>query len=308
MDRTESFLTSADLMGDRPGSARDPRVVPESTDSNRRSAPTRFEIAPLLTARKNEHRQDRCIRLYAPLLNDRFRRPYAIGALILFFAVGRTIAESDSTAARRFTRPCAARAGAGGQSGALPTRFRAGRLLFWDPILSGHNDAPAPPATIPNSATPRIATLSIWRQRRRARRPPALAPRNAIPLVKRNSQTILNVAFNGIDEAELTIRRTHRCSGISGRASLEAAGARTDSRRSRRCRAQRVRRRPAGRVRSPRGSTPTPESRGSFRGRRSPRARSRATSSPRRLPPSTTVDRDERRRSSATGRGDLAAN
>jgi cytochrome c peroxidase len=81
-----------------------------------------------------------------------------------------------------------------------PSRVALGRILFWDPILSGDKDVACGTCHHPRFGYAEDRALSIGASgiglgdRRR------FAPGSAIPLVKRNSQTILNVGFNGIDE------------------------------------------------------------------------------------------------------------
>jgi cytochrome c peroxidase len=81
-----------------------------------------------------------------------------------------------------------------------PARVALGRLLFWDPILSGERDVACGSCHHPRFGYAEDRDLSIGASgiglgdRRR------FAAGSAIPFVKRNSQTILNVAFNGIDE------------------------------------------------------------------------------------------------------------
>ena len=81
-----------------------------------------------------------------------------------------------------------------------PARVALGRLLFWDPILSGDRDVACGTCHHPRFGYAEDRDLSIGASgiglgdRRR------FAAGSVIPFVKRNSQTILNVAFNGIDE------------------------------------------------------------------------------------------------------------
>jgi len=82
-----------------------------------------------------------------------------------------------------------------------PARVALGRVLFWDPILSGNRDVACGTCHHPRFGYAENRDLSIGvsgtglGERRR------FEAGSAIPFVKRNSQTILNVAFNGIDEA-----------------------------------------------------------------------------------------------------------
>ena len=82
-----------------------------------------------------------------------------------------------------------------------PAKVKLGRLLFWDPILSGRKDVACATCHHPELGYADGIDVSIGVNgaglgaRRRFEEP------NAIPFVKRNSQTILNVAFNGLDES-----------------------------------------------------------------------------------------------------------
>jgi len=82
-----------------------------------------------------------------------------------------------------------------------PARIALGRVLFWDPILSGDRDVACGTCHHPRFGYAENRDLSIGvsgvglGDRRR------FAQGSRVPFVKRNSQTILNVAFNGIDEA-----------------------------------------------------------------------------------------------------------
>lgn len=80
-----------------------------------------------------------------------------------------------------------------------PAKAALGRLLFWDPVLSGPRDVACATCHHPRFGYAENRDLSIGvtgvglGHRRR------FAAGGAIPLVKRNSQTILNAAFNGSD-------------------------------------------------------------------------------------------------------------
>jgi len=75
-----------------------------------------------------------------------------------------------------------------------------GRLLFWDPILSGNRDTACATCHHPDFAYADGRDLS------RGTGASGLGPKRVdiskgqIPVVKRNSPTILNVAFNGFDD------------------------------------------------------------------------------------------------------------
>ena len=75
-----------------------------------------------------------------------------------------------------------------------------GRLLFWDPILSGEKDIACATCHHPDLA------YADGRDLARGTGSVGLGPARAdvskgrIPIVKRNAPTVLNVAFNGLDE------------------------------------------------------------------------------------------------------------
>jgi cytochrome c peroxidase len=75
-----------------------------------------------------------------------------------------------------------------------------GRLLFWDPILSGNNDTACATCHHPDFAYADGRDLS------RGTGSVGLGPKRVdlskgrVPVVKRNSPTILNVVFNGVDD------------------------------------------------------------------------------------------------------------
>jgi cytochrome c peroxidase len=92
---------------------------------------------------------------------------------------------------------------------------RLGRLLFWDPILSGSKDTACATCHHPDFAYADGRDLS------RGTGSVGLGPARAdvskgqIPVVKRNSPTILNVAFNGVDDDDDGDRRGRRRFGTT---------------------------------------------------------------------------------------------
>lgn len=81
-----------------------------------------------------------------------------------------------------------------------PEKVELGRLLFWDPILSGPKDVACATCHHPDFAYAENLDLSIGAHGvglGAARR----FASGTHPVVKRNSQTVLNTAFNGIDTA-----------------------------------------------------------------------------------------------------------
>lgn len=80
-----------------------------------------------------------------------------------------------------------------------PEKVSLGRLLFWDPILSGGQDIACATCHHPNHGYADGRALPIGAGGK-GLGPARRFPGNA-PLVRRNSPTILNVAFNGVDGA-----------------------------------------------------------------------------------------------------------
>jgi cytochrome c peroxidase len=79
-----------------------------------------------------------------------------------------------------------------------PDKVALGRMLFWDPILSGSQDIACATCHHPDHGYADGRDLPIGTGGT-GLGPKRSFPRGANPLVKRNSPTILDVAFNGID-------------------------------------------------------------------------------------------------------------
>jgi len=79
-----------------------------------------------------------------------------------------------------------------------PAKVALGRLLFWDPILSGAQDIACATCHHPVHGYADGRDLPIGTGGT-GMGPARIYPGGLNPLVKRNSPTILNVAFNGID-------------------------------------------------------------------------------------------------------------
>lgn len=82
-----------------------------------------------------------------------------------------------------------------------PAKVALGRLLFWDPLLSGPEDVACATCHHPQNAYAEDRDLSLGVTGIGLGRFRRQAPGSSIPIVKRNSPTVLNVAFNGIDES-----------------------------------------------------------------------------------------------------------
>ena len=81
-----------------------------------------------------------------------------------------------------------------GYNPTTPEKVELGRLLFWDPLLSGPQDVACATCHHPQSAYAEARDLSLGVSGTGLGR-----FRRDGTLVKRNSPTVLNVAFNGID-------------------------------------------------------------------------------------------------------------
>ena len=79
-----------------------------------------------------------------------------------------------------------------------PARVALGRLLFWDPILSGNRDVACATCHHPDFAYTDGRDLSIGTNATGLGPSRARVAGRSVPLVKRNSQTLINVAFNGL--------------------------------------------------------------------------------------------------------------
>lgn len=74
-----------------------------------------------------------------------------------------------------------------------------GKLLFYDPILSGEKDVACATCHHPSNGYAEYRDLSIGTNGRGLGSKRVFNKPNNIPMVKRNAPTILNVAFNGIN-------------------------------------------------------------------------------------------------------------
>jgi cytochrome c peroxidase len=82
-----------------------------------------------------------------------------------------------------------------------PAKVALGKLLFWDPLLSGPQDVACATCHHPQNGYAEDRDLPIGVTgigRGRFRR---FAPGSSIPFTKRNSPTVLNIAFSGSDES-----------------------------------------------------------------------------------------------------------
>src|SRR3989441_3698691 len=82
-----------------------------------------------------------------------------------------------------------------------PAKVALGRLLFWDPLLSGPEDVACATCHHPKNDYAENRDVSIGVTGIGLGSSRRLAPGSSIPLVKRNSPTVLNIAFSGSDES-----------------------------------------------------------------------------------------------------------
>jgi len=82
-----------------------------------------------------------------------------------------------------------------------PAKVALGRLLFWDPLLSGPEDVACATCHHPKNGYAENRDVSIGVTGIGLGSSRRLAPGSSIPLVKRNSPTVLNIAFSGSDES-----------------------------------------------------------------------------------------------------------
>jgi len=80
-----------------------------------------------------------------------------------------------------------------------PAKIDLGRFLFWDPILSGNREVACATCHHPDFGYAEDLDISIGVDGAGLGHRRQFVTADPIPFVKRNSQTILNTAFNGID-------------------------------------------------------------------------------------------------------------
>src|SRR2546426_6326454 len=82
-----------------------------------------------------------------------------------------------------------------------PAKVALGRLLFWDPLLSGPQDVACATCHHPQNGYAEDRDLSLGVTGIGLGKSRRQAPGSSIPIVKRNSPTVLNIAFSGSDES-----------------------------------------------------------------------------------------------------------
>ena len=116
-------------------------------------------------------------------------------AVLLYMEVG-AVAQSKSTLSALPSTPQAP-----GDNPTTPAKVALGKLLFWDPLLSGPQDVACATCHHPQNGYAEdrdlalgVTGIGLGSSRRQA-------PGSSIPIVKRNSPTVLNIAFSGSDQS-----------------------------------------------------------------------------------------------------------
>ena len=123
--------------------------------------------------------------------------PFAAGALALGCSAELVVPQDRAIAALSSVVPEPA------DNPGTPARVELGRLLFWDPILSGNRDVACATCHHPNHAYADGRDLSVGVGG--VGLGPSRAPGPTPHRTTRNAMTVLNAAFNGIGVASPTI-------------------------------------------------------------------------------------------------------
>jgi cytochrome c peroxidase len=126
-------------------------------------------------------------------------RPTTAGVLVVGVSCAALLYFSADAGSQEIGTPLPRTVKAPAENPTTPAKVTLGRMLFWDPVLSGPRDVACATCHHPRFGYAENRDLSIGvtgvglGHRRR------FAAEGGIPLVKRNSPTVLNVAFNGSD-------------------------------------------------------------------------------------------------------------
>ena len=87
----------------------------------------------------------------------------------------------------------------------LPNEYKIqlGKLLFYDPVLSGNKDVACVSCHHPDFGYAEGLDLSIGVNGVGLSRSRKFTENNSIPIVKRNAHTVLNTGFNGMNESRI---------------------------------------------------------------------------------------------------------
>jgi cytochrome c peroxidase len=124
------------------------------------------------------------------------RRIHRRALAIITCAIGCALTTTASSDGRLSALPREAASPAANPTS--PARVALGRLLFWDPILSGNKDVACATCHHPDFAYTDGRDLSIGTSAVGLGRSRTPVPGRTVLPVRRNSQTLINVAFNGL--------------------------------------------------------------------------------------------------------------
>ena len=129
-------------------------------------------------------------------------KPRLSSHLLVLLCVGSAVAPAGHVSAQNGERtsvPRDFRSAGYAQTGAETPVEALGRLLFWDPILSGEKDISCATCHHPDFAYADGRALSLGSGAVGLGPARKDVSKGRIPVVKRNSPTVLNTAFNGLD-------------------------------------------------------------------------------------------------------------
>ena len=116
-------------------------------------------------------------------------------AVFLYMGVG-AVAQSKSTLSALPPTPQAPK-----DNPTTPAKVALGKLLFWDPLLSGPQDVACASCHHPQNGYAEDRDLSLGVTSIGLGKKRHQSPGSTIPIVKRNSPTLLNIAFSGSDQS-----------------------------------------------------------------------------------------------------------
>jgi cytochrome c peroxidase len=130
--------------------------------------------------------------------HQRDRRPLPLAGILAGCMVALATVGPSRTAAQPRLAALPLTVPAPPDNPTTPERAALGRLLFWDPVLSGQKDVACATCHHPALGYADGLDLSIGANGIGLGAARGFAPGHPSQLVKRNSQSVLNVAFNGL--------------------------------------------------------------------------------------------------------------
>jgi cytochrome c peroxidase len=122
-----------------------------------------------------------------------------LSVLAVLVCLASAVLVTAQIAGDRSGRTTVARGADGPRDGGSKAAVELGRLLFWDPILSGSKDIACATCHHPDFAYADDRDLSLGTGSTGLGAARRDVSGGRIPVVKRNSPTVLNTAFNGLD-------------------------------------------------------------------------------------------------------------